>query len=472
MGSTAVIYCRISQDATDQGLGVQRQEQDCRQRAGREGLEVIKVYTDNDIGASNLSKKPRPQYDSMIQAVRAGGVDVILAYSNSRLTRRNRELEDLITLHESTGVLIKTIASGDDDLSTAQGRMVARIKASVDAAEAEQTGERVKRQIRQRVEEGRPRHNRYRTYGFNRDWSHAEDEAARIKDAFSRVAGGQSVTSVLSRWKEEGVVVGGGKALYHSTVKNILTNPLYAGLMQHKGEIVGKAKVEPIVTEALFNATQSALEGTSTKRTGKYSRKYLLSGLVLCGKCGFTMAGKARKGTNYNYECSKAVGGCGAMSVSGRMLEPIALSYVRHQLILGWKPPKTVDHQPAIDEVDAELKIIQDAIAEGSMRVIDVAPILKDLSVKKRGLEALAAEAASDDEVSSFADWDSFVEGTIYEQIATVRRHVKGLVVNRAKSKAWNPSRVTLYTSKGTEVNGQYIRIQASSGVVASNRRK
>ncbi|MEH3068859.1 MAG: recombinase family protein [Aeromicrobium erythreum] len=74
----------------------QRQEVDCRKRAEPEGLEVTHVYTDNDTGASNLSKKKRPEYDAMLEAIRAGGIDVILAYSTSRLTRKNREFEDLI----------------------------------------------------------------------------------------------------------------------------------------------------------------------------------------------------------------------------------------------------------------------------------------------------------------------------------------------------------------------------------------
>jgi site-specific DNA recombinase len=38
------------------------------------------------------------------------------------------ELEDLIKLHEETGVIFQTVVSGQDDLSTSDGRMVACIK--------------------------------------------------------------------------------------------------------------------------------------------------------------------------------------------------------------------------------------------------------------------------------------------------------------------------------------------------------
>ncbi len=58
----AAIYVRISDDREGQGLGVTRQEQDCRALAER--LEWTlhphrPVYSDNDIGASTKSRKAR-----------------------------------------------------------------------------------------------------------------------------------------------------------------------------------------------------------------------------------------------------------------------------------------------------------------------------------------------------------------------------------------------------------------------------
>lgn len=47
---TTAIYCRISRDAEGDGEGVERQERLCRDLAERLGLNVVNVYTDNDIG--------------------------------------------------------------------------------------------------------------------------------------------------------------------------------------------------------------------------------------------------------------------------------------------------------------------------------------------------------------------------------------------------------------------------------------
>lgn len=58
----AATYTRISRDEEGLGLGVARQEQDCRALAERQGWQVVEpIYCDNDISASTRSRKPRPR---------------------------------------------------------------------------------------------------------------------------------------------------------------------------------------------------------------------------------------------------------------------------------------------------------------------------------------------------------------------------------------------------------------------------
>jgi site-specific DNA recombinase len=96
----AAIYVRISADQEALALGVERQEQDCRAKAAELGLDVVQVFSDNNISASRKGRKPRPGYSALIEAARAGKFTTVIAYSSSRLTRRPRELEDLIDLSE------------------------------------------------------------------------------------------------------------------------------------------------------------------------------------------------------------------------------------------------------------------------------------------------------------------------------------------------------------------------------------
>ena len=82
------VYSRISDDSEGQALGVQRQEADCLARIEREGWQLVRIFRENDTGASTRSRKARPAYADLLAAAKAGEVDAILSYSNSRLTRR------------------------------------------------------------------------------------------------------------------------------------------------------------------------------------------------------------------------------------------------------------------------------------------------------------------------------------------------------------------------------------------------
>lgn len=71
-----------------------------------------------------------------------------------RLTRSPRELEDVIDLADRHGVELATV-SGEIDLATPTGRMVARMLGAAARHEAEHKAERQKRQRRQAAEAGR-----------------------------------------------------------------------------------------------------------------------------------------------------------------------------------------------------------------------------------------------------------------------------------------------------------------------------
>ncbi|HZE00239.1 MAG TPA: recombinase family protein, partial [Pseudonocardiaceae bacterium] len=72
----AGIYCRISDDREGAGLGVARQEADCRERAASLGWSVVGLYVDNDLSA--YSGKVRPEYRRLLEDLRAGTVDAVV----------------------------------------------------------------------------------------------------------------------------------------------------------------------------------------------------------------------------------------------------------------------------------------------------------------------------------------------------------------------------------------------------------
>src|SRR5262245_21115744 len=158
----AAIYTRISRDSAETGLGVQRQEQDCRELAGRLGWTIVKVFTDNDTASNG---KARKHYSRMIADIEAGQLDAVLVWDVDRLTRQPRELEDFIDLTEARGIQLASVG-GEIDLGSVQGQLTARIKGSVAKAEQDQMSRRIRRAHQARAEQGIP-HGKP-AYGWDR----------------------------------------------------------------------------------------------------------------------------------------------------------------------------------------------------------------------------------------------------------------------------------------------------------------
>src|SRR5687768_2451339 len=103
----AAIYTRLSIDRTGDGLGVERQEADCRALASKHGWRVTAVYSDNSISAFNGAT--RPGYEQLLLAVQRGEVDVVIAWSHDRLNRRPRELERYVDVCETAQLSTYTV---------------------------------------------------------------------------------------------------------------------------------------------------------------------------------------------------------------------------------------------------------------------------------------------------------------------------------------------------------------------------
>ncbi|RWR18873.1 hypothetical protein D8Y23_08885 [Microbacterium enclense] len=302
----AAIYTRISDDPEGSALGVARQEQDCRDLAARLGVRVVEVFTDNNVSASTNSTKDRPAYDELLRRARAGEFSHVLAYSNSRLTRRLRETIDLIDLARHNGVVIKTVASGEFDLSTADGRATALTLATWDQAEAERVGERVKRAATQRVESGRW-HGGVPPFGFgkeNKTLVVNDREASLISEAASRVLDqDETLYSIVKDWNARGDLTRKGSSWKHSVIRNVLNNPALVG--------TNSAGVEncwtPILDRQTFERLTERLAPDSARRTNllgvKSSKHALGGGLVVCARCEKPLYPVARQGVRTKLVC-------------------------------------------------------------------------------------------------------------------------------------------------------------------------
>jgi site-specific DNA recombinase len=454
------IYTRISRDENDARHGVERQEADCRALAERLGWEIVAVFTDNDISASTSSRKPRPAYAEMIEAVRVGQVGGIVAYSNSRLTRRVREYLDLIELHRETRVQIKTCVSGDADLSTADGRALAITLATWDAAEAERTSERLRRQKHDRAARGLPQGGRYRVYGYTRNFEVVNAEAEVVREIFTRRASGESATSIARDLADRGITTTSGKRWRQSSVSKLISRPGYCGLREHNGQIVGPTSYPHLVEESLWRAATGEAAKSSP---GTNARKHLLSGIAVCGKCSASMVGGPR-----GYRCHSVHGGCGRIRVKAPWLEGPVISLIMAAEAV--PKPRLVLEAATVDlgAIDTEIVAVRASYEAGDLDLADMTPILRSLRAKRRAAEDAMAKTPPATAIGgSLMLWLTWRDLDLSQQRALIGRHIDSIVVGPRRSTGPGRFEPERYTIRWRDGRSQRLRAADLDGIPA-----
>lgn len=278
--ATCIIYVRISQDRSGEQLGIDRQERECRELAARLGLHVEAVLVDNDVSATSGVR--RPDFERLLTS----RPEAVVTWHQDRLLRLSSDLERVIGL----GVPIYTVVAGTLDLATPAGRAVARTVAAWSQYEGEQKAERQRASNRQRVETGYWQFSN-RPFGYQRvkgEVQVIEDEAAVIRECYERILAGESYYAVAASLNRRGVTTLQGSEWKPWRVQRMLENHHYAGIVSHLGEV--REDIEPqweaIVSRRTFADFTELKTNRKVKRSWAVSTKYLLSGLLRCGRTG------------------------------------------------------------------------------------------------------------------------------------------------------------------------------------------
>lgn len=325
------MYARISSD-DGSALGVTRQLEDCRRLAADHGWEVAEEYVDNDVSA--FAGKHRPAYERMLADIADGMRDGVIVYHADRLTRRPIELEQFVDVVTAAGVRqVRFVAGGDLDVADGDGLLVLRMLGAVAANESASKSRRVRRKHAEIALAGRPNGGAPRPFGYEDDKvTIRPDEADLIRAVVDRYLAGESMRSLAVWLSDQGAHTVTGKPWTSPTIRQIIASGRIAGLREHKGQVVAKAVWEPIITEAQRDKVLARM-ATNARLGTRSARRYLLSGLPRCGKCGAKLASAARE-TTRRYVCIGGVdhGGCGRLTVIAGPLEELIADAVLYRL--------------------------------------------------------------------------------------------------------------------------------------------
>jgi DNA invertase Pin-like site-specific DNA recombinase len=197
----AVLYVRVS--TTDrQHPDVQIGE--LREYCQRRGWEIAGEYVDQGVSGA---KEKRPQLDRMLAECRARRVDAVVVWRYDRFARSLKQLVNALDEFRTLGIEFVSLHDGCDT-TTAQGRLMFGIMASL----AEFERELIRERVRAGLDAARARGKRL---GRPR----CEVDTTRIAELRAQ---GRSWRAIAG---EIGIPAGTARAVYQRLAKNVLKVP-------------------------------------------------------------------------------------------------------------------------------------------------------------------------------------------------------------------------------------------------------
>jgi DNA invertase Pin-like site-specific DNA recombinase len=298
---------------------------------------ILAEFSDRDSTAFAKVGAARPKRDDFDRMLALLGTRTglrVAAYHADRLTRNSEDTTSLIRVCVAGGHLIETHSGGTYDLSTANGRRRLKDDATAAEYEVDHGTERVLAGRDEVAAEGRWLGGK-RPFGWELDEHPIGEDGApmldedgkpvngilrlvdaesdAIREGSAEVLGGGAANGIARHWNAAGLTGTLGARWTGREVRRILLRPRNAGLMEHRGQITGKASWPPIVREETWLAVCAVLNDPKRKTTPGPARQHLLSGIVRCGKCGGPMVcsttGPGRGAKRAVYRCRRGVEG-------------------------------------------------------------------------------------------------------------------------------------------------------------------
>lgn len=302
----AGVYIRVStEDQAREGFSLGEQKEKLLQLCSFKDLEVYKVYKDAGISAKDMEH--RPQFQEMLQDMKEGKINYIVAYKLDRITRSVRDLEELISVLEQYNCFL--LCDRDDvNTSTANGRFFVRMLTVLSQLEIEIVSERTKFGLNGAIKSGHIPGQRPFGYTKSEDKKMIVDNATRpyVEKIFDMYLEGKSFQQIANYFKENNIYP--KKKWRDTTIQKIIDNKIYMGdyeqykrigKQENLEPIVYMNVVEPIISRAKWEECQKQKE--RNQRTYTRDRIYTFFQRLKCPSCGRIMKCKGSGGTKRKY---------------------------------------------------------------------------------------------------------------------------------------------------------------------------
>ena len=311
-------YCRVSTDSEEQLTSYTAQKAYYTQKIDENpDWEMAGIYADK--GITGTSMKKRVEFKKMIAACKRGRIDLILTKSLSRFARNTVDSLEVVRMLRANGIGVIFEKENINTL-TESSEFLLTLFSGFAQAESESISKNVIWGIQKSREAGNVPFQYQKLLGYRRGPDGqpeiVPEEAEVVKRIYRRYLDGCSLAQIKRELEADGVPTASGiRGWTYQVVRNILTNERYIGdallqktyttdcisktVKKNQGDrpMVYVERNHPaIVSKAMFYQVREEMSRRASKRKvmqktgkteqGKYSAKYALSELLVCGECG------------------------------------------------------------------------------------------------------------------------------------------------------------------------------------------
>lgn len=518
----AGIYIRKSTETEGRSKSRDRQLADCQRDAKSFGFRSVHVYLEEEGEKGewwwddHCGRNPEPyraELTRLVDDIQKGKIQAVLVYKADRIIRDSGVSDGLAKLFRTYGV--RFIANGrDTEISTARGMY----QFAVDAAAARQWRDQISEDIiddhaykfERRMLTRNPSCFGFRSCGRESRALrpiYAELEIVRrIYRMFLGVdqapLGPYQIARILM---QEGVIISTGskghevkdpKRVHGGSIRQILKNPMYAGLWQHNGEMAhydqllivpedGQGEPTTAIPEEWYYQAAAKFSSGQHLGTKGATDKRPLAGLVVCGSCGrpchVNIKRLASGGRTERWICPHRTGpcrDCWGESYRSLVVDELNAWVASHlapylaselQALAGESSSASLNNQILkLERELGEMKEVETKRLKMALTALDeeqFAALAQELRFTRQEIEQklMQAKRLLALQNQSSAANEEILSSDPAKFKAALRRHVRWIAITN--------SGVTCLTSLGTYLGAEFIERDRSVYGTPANRR-
>lgn len=339
MGGAAIRtrrYQRASSDSTGREQSCQTQSRKNIATDEENGWTSIGSYTDNDRAASRRAKKPREDFERLLEDIKADPGDVLIMFEMARSQRDLEVYARLRNLCLDSGLYYWMVADELYDLRNRGDKQQLTAMASRAEDGSDAIGEAVLAGLESQAKEGRP--HGQTPFGYLRVYSTTDGEfeaqvldekdhggwsaAGVVRLIFEKYLAGIPARRIAEALNDLGVPTMRAYAAMQRNHKDriarwetrkwregnvykVLKNTSYMGLRLHRGILTKENCWPALVSRDDFFAAARRMESQAFSGERPMAAQTLLTCLARCGKCGDDMVhqGPNAKSRHAVYRC-------------------------------------------------------------------------------------------------------------------------------------------------------------------------